>query len=125
MSTLAKEFLAKNEIYAWNTGRGYSQHGQRIAAVKLSNGKVYFFDIDRQIDGVTMMPMTGAYLNVQEFVMHAYDHQHYAYGTYDMKPILPHLGYDGLNAIKDGLHSAAFGVGGSEGQPVSQKKVKL
>ena len=39
---------------AWNTGRGYSRAGQRIAVKVLSDGRVAFYDIDRMIDGVTL-----------------------------------------------------------------------
>ena len=35
---------------AWKTGRFYTEHGQRIAAL-YRDGRVYFYDIDRNIDG--------------------------------------------------------------------------
>ncbi len=40
------------QILTWNTGRHYTEHGQRIAATMLDDGTtVYFVDIDRMIDG--------------------------------------------------------------------------
>lgn len=37
------------KIHAFNTGRRYTIHGQRIAWTLLSTGNVFMFDIDRQI----------------------------------------------------------------------------
>ncbi len=39
-------------IKAFNTGRGYSVKGQRIAYAKLSTGNVSMVDIDRGLDYV-------------------------------------------------------------------------
>ena len=55
---------------AWNTGRGYTAHGQRIAAAQLSDGTVAFSDIDRGIDYVT----TGPCALTRDAVMQAYDY---------------------------------------------------
>lgn len=42
----------KQSIITWNTGRYYTEHGQRIAATMLDDGTtVYFVDTDRGIDG--------------------------------------------------------------------------
>lgn len=38
------------ETIAFNTGRLYTEHGQRIAAKRLDNGAVLMLDIDRGID---------------------------------------------------------------------------
>jgi len=35
----------------FNTGRHYTEHGQRIAARLLDDGSVVFVDADRQIEG--------------------------------------------------------------------------
>lgn len=57
----------------WNTGRGYSAHGQRMAATQLADGRVQFVDIDRNIDHVTANECD---LTVAA-VMRAYDHCEY------------------------------------------------
>ena len=57
------------KIIAFNTGRGYTAHGQRIAATQLSDGSVAFCDIDRGIDYIT----TGPCDLTQSAVMSAYD----------------------------------------------------
>ena len=41
---------------SFNTGRGYTVHGQRIAARQLDCGRVLFVDIDRHLDYVTAAP---------------------------------------------------------------------
>jgi hypothetical protein len=55
---------------SFNTGRGYTEKGQRIAAGQLDCGRVLFVDIDRGIDYVTAAPCE---LN-QRAVMRAYDY---------------------------------------------------
>lgn len=72
------------EGFAWNTGRWYSAHGQRIAAVVLESGRVAFMDIDRNISGATRHEFMGRSENplnhrrLQAFVMREYDN-----GAYD------------------------------------------
>lgn len=61
----------EDAILAFNTGRGYSKHGQRIAAVRLHGGKVAFVDIDRGLQYVTTV--TTSKEVSEEFVMHCYD----------------------------------------------------
>ena len=41
----------------FNTGRGYTEHGQRIAATKLDDGRVLFVDVDRGISYVSAEPI--------------------------------------------------------------------
>lgn len=36
----------------FQTGRHYTEHGQRIAAALLDDGRIYFVDVDRDIDGI-------------------------------------------------------------------------
>jgi hypothetical protein len=55
---------------AFNTGRGYTTHGQRIGAAQLSDGTVAFSDIDRGIDYVT----SGPCALTQTAIMRAYDY---------------------------------------------------
>lgn len=59
----------KNTI-AFNTGRGYTDKGQRIAATKLECGRVLFVDIDRGITYATAAPCELT----QRDVMTAYDY---------------------------------------------------
>lgn len=57
----------------FNTHRKYSEHGQRIAATKLADGRVQFVDVDRNINHVTKYEceLTRA------AVMTAYDNSEY------------------------------------------------
>jgi hypothetical protein len=117
MTTLAAQALKDAEIVAWNTGNSYTEHGQRISAMKLKDGRVYFMDVDRSIDGVTMMPITGQYMHIKEFVTHAYDYLHYNGGYYELREIYPHIGWEGAAAIRKYMEDAALGVGGSANKP--------
>ena len=58
------------KILKFNTGREYSEHGQRIVAMQLDNGHVIMVDIDRHID--ILFPV-GVELT-QTDIMQAYDH---------------------------------------------------
>lgn len=53
-------------VYAFNTGRGYTPYGQRIAFTEVAGG-VYFMDIDRGIRGYYKCE---AYIDA---LLHAYD----------------------------------------------------
>lgn len=57
----------------FNTGREYTQHGQRIAATQLESGHVVILDLDRHIDVV--FPV-GVELT-QSDIMWAYDRNMY------------------------------------------------
>ena len=54
----------------FNTGRAYTDAGQRIAARKLDDGRVLFVDVDRGIDYVTAEPIELT----PRAVMAAYDY---------------------------------------------------
>ena len=54
---------------AFNTGRTYTEHGQRIAAKRLDCGAIIMLDIDRGIDYL-LHPTTQL---TRADVMHAYD----------------------------------------------------
>lgn len=47
---------------AFNTGRTYTEHGQRIAAHRLESGHIVMIDIDRHIDYIftDLTPFTPA-----------------------------------------------------------------
>jgi hypothetical protein len=54
----------------FNTGREYSQYGQRIMATQLDTGHIIMVDLDRHID---LMLLAGVGFNQRE-IMQAYDH---------------------------------------------------
>lgn len=55
---------------AFNTGRQYSDNGQRIAAGLLENGNILFVDIDRGLE--YLIPAGAAAFN-QNSILAAYD----------------------------------------------------
>jgi len=59
-------------ILTFNTGWKYSKSGQRIAAT-IHDGKVYFVDHDRGIEGV----LRHAVPLMSSAIMDAYDHNRY------------------------------------------------
>lgn len=63
--------VAGRIVLIWNTGRFYSEKGQRIAATKVPRG-IVFYDLDRQIDG-----MVDCLDLDKHCIMNGYD-----YGTY-------------------------------------------
>ena len=54
LHSAALETAMPNEIHAFQTGRWYSEHGQRIAWCVLSTGNVAMVDVDRGIDYVLL-----------------------------------------------------------------------
>ena len=54
----------------FNTGREYSEHGQRVIATLLDTGNIILVDLDRHID---LMLLAGVGFNQRE-IMQAYDH---------------------------------------------------
>jgi hypothetical protein len=69
----------------FNTGRGYTDKGQRVAAALLDNGDIYFVDVDRGIDGTIRSnglmkdDMLDLGLFTQRSIMAAYDNGEYAW----------------------------------------------
>lgn len=63
----------------WNTGRLYTEEGQRIIAETVENG-IIFHDLDRYIDGFipTVRCPTDKF-ELKEMVMFNYDHTQYGY----------------------------------------------
>jgi len=86
----------KAQVITFNTGRQYSDHGQRIACTRLPDGRVMFADVDRNIDGITLAP-AGAYADscLHDFVMREYDHGRYEWGTpagaLELEALMAHL----------------------------------
>lgn len=77
---------------SWNTGRGYSVSGQRISAMVLADGKVAFYDVDREIGGVTTTAFPQPFeiasnerieVTLRHFVLAQYDHGRYTHDFYD------------------------------------------
>lgn len=75
--------LHNKMVLSFNTRRGYSAAGQRIAATTYPNERVLFVDIDRGIAGVSigkcdMTPMA---------VMDMYDHGEYVCFPYESRDV--------------------------------------
>jgi hypothetical protein len=65
--------------HQWNTGRPYTDHGQRIVAETVEGG-VIFNDIDRGVDGfIPMVRVPYGTWDVREVVMFNYDRTNYQY----------------------------------------------
>lgn len=58
---------------AFNTGRLYTEAGQRIAWTVLSTGNVAMYDVDRMIDYVLSIPRAAGSVPTNVQVLHAYD----------------------------------------------------
>jgi hypothetical protein len=73
-------------FYRWNTGRFYSDLGQRIVATMLPDGRIAFVDLDRGIDGLTNIVLDKADYAphvIQQIVMGDYDYGRYT-GLYSL-----------------------------------------
>jgi hypothetical protein len=74
------------QITTFNTGRQYSDKGQRIACALLPDGRVMFADVDRNLDGITqgaIAPGLQAGADLREFVMNSYDYGAYNSGCHE------------------------------------------
>ena len=58
----------------FNTGREYTEHGQRIAAVAVEGG-IVFLDMDRGIDG--LIPLANTVRDLRAQAQHGYDYGNY------------------------------------------------
>jgi len=61
---------------SWQTGRWYSEMGQRVAAQVIDGTKVVFLDIDRGIDGILDRPYDDS-RSLRSQVMEEYDWNRY------------------------------------------------
>jgi hypothetical protein len=68
------------KIISFNTGRWYTEAGQRIAATQLDDGRVVFVDIDRGIRYATAAPCELT----QRAVMQAYDYNLTEHPSFDL-----------------------------------------
>jgi hypothetical protein len=63
------------QTLTFNTGRTYTECGQRIAATQLESGHIIMVDIDRHLD--VMLPAQVEF--TQSDIMWAYDHNMYVF----------------------------------------------
>jgi hypothetical protein len=85
------------KILAFQSGRDYTEHGQRIAATQLDSGHIVMLDIDRHIDYI--LPAQIEF--TQRGIMWAYDNN---------MSVTPHeldLDYSDYYAIVNQLHAPA------------------
>lgn len=87
-------------MITFNTGRKYTEHGQRIAAQRVDSGAVVMVDFDRGID--YLLPISTEF--TQRGVMSAYDHNRVIY------PSDVGLSYEDYYAIIKTLLAAAGAV---------------
>lgn len=80
----------------FNTGREYTEHGQRIVATLLEGGQIVLLDIDRHVD---MMLPAGVDFN-QADIMQAYDH------AWQIFPDSIGMTYGDYYALLDALRAA-------------------
>ena len=87
-------------MITFNTGRNYTEQGQRIAAQRVESGAVVMVDIDRGID--YLLPTSTEF--TQRGVMAEYDHNRVIY------PSDVGLSYEDYYAILGNLRAAAGAV---------------
>lgn len=66
-----------SKIHTFNTGRGYTEAGQRIAFLELPDRRAYFYDVDRGIDGVVPAPIFDDEPVDARHILAMYDAGHY------------------------------------------------
>ena len=87
-----------NKTIVFNTGRQYSSHGQRIAAMQLDNGAIAFVDIDRGLDYLIPADFSPWIKFDQASILSIYDKS---------SDVLDDLSAAKLYAIADQLRAAA------------------
>lgn len=90
-------------IETWNTGNLYSDHGQRIAATRLTGGKYAFLDLDRGISGILTEDDKPESLNTAAFVGSQYRAGNYTDGLY-----VQNRPYAEARELEDLLNAAAM-----------------
>ena len=91
--------LSTRPVIAWNTGRGYTSHGQRIAAAQIPWG-VAFVDVDRGIAGWVRNGTLS-----QSAVMAVYDS-----GRHILSPLPDEVPYDYQRDLKAQLSKLAENI---------------
>lgn len=96
-ATNNKQELSTMNTIKFNTGREYTEHGQRIVARLLDDGDIVFLDIDRGIDGVirangiSKEDIEELYFN-RVTIMDCYDNGNYNQGNaYASREVLADL----------------------------------
>ena len=103
--------VTEPQIQAWNTGRRYTEFGQRIAAVRLDNDRVAFLDLDRSIAGLTIPVGDGKDKDLQSFTMQCYDYKLYESWLYrSQMDIDRRTNYAKFIALEKALRDAANAV---------------
>jgi len=69
-------------IETWNTGNLYSEHGQRIAATRLTGGKYAFLDLDRGLSGILTENNKPESLSAAHYVGEQYRAGNYTDGLF-------------------------------------------
>lgn len=90
--------MTARRTIAFQTGRLYTEAGQRIAACQLPNGAALFMDIDRCIDGVTTDEDDRL---TRDRIMVCYDYGHYRFATADNTGLSFDDLRDAFNALRD------------------------
>jgi hypothetical protein len=80
----------------FNTGREYTEHGQRIIATQLEGGNIVLLDLDRHID--VMLPVGVDFTQAE--IMQAYDH------GWQVFPDSIGMNYGDYYALLDALRAA-------------------
>jgi hypothetical protein len=90
------------KILTFNTGRAYTNDGQRIAAAQLDNGNIIMVDADRGLD----MMFSSDFDFTERGIMHAYDWNICIYPSQVGMP------YSEYNEIASKLREVAYTVKG-------------
>jgi hypothetical protein len=88
------------KVLKFNTGRLYTDKGQRIAAVRIDSETVAMYDIDRGIDFLLSIPelSEGEPLRSED-VMKAYDYGHIKKHTLCLMPEIQSMLFDAANTL--------------------------
>ena len=88
------------KVLTFNTGRLYTEKGQRIAAARLDAETVAMYDVDRGIDFLLSIPefSPGEPLRADD-VMRAYDYGHIAKHTLCLMPEIQSALYEAANKL--------------------------
>lgn len=79
------KLFTDGSVIAWQTGRWYSEAGQRIAAARTDDDRIVFLDYDRGIDGeIVPDPAYMPYIKdnpteLRDYIMTEYDYGRYAH----------------------------------------------
>lgn len=72
------------EVFTWNTGAPYTEHGQRIRAEVTDNGEIHFKDQDRGISGQLQSALPDDWREWNAIKRIHWIHQEYLHNRYSM-----------------------------------------